>query len=105
MMPTCESQLSYNVMNNPNRYSVTATLLTAVILLALSACGLKGDLYLATPEGKAEDTTKTLPPMPAVDTSMDDTGSSVAEDMDVVENLDATESEDIEVLGDAPADP
>ena len=105
MMPTCESQLSYNVMNNPNRYSVTATLLTAVILLALSACGLKGDLYLATPEGKAEDTTETLPPMPAVDTSMDDTGSSVIEDLEAIESLDTTESKDTDVLDDAPAGP
>jgi predicted small lipoprotein YifL len=80
-------------------------LLTAVILLALNACGLKGDLYLATPEDKAEDTTETLPPMPEVDTSMDDTGSSVAEDLEVVENLDATESKDTDVLGDAPPDP
>ena len=105
MMPTCESQLIYNVMNSPNRPSVTATLLTAVILLALNACGLKGDLYLATPEGKAEATTETLPPMPEVDTSMDDTGSSVIEDLEAIESLDATESEDTDVLGDAPADP
>jgi len=92
-------------MNNPNRYSVTATLLTAVILLALSACGLKGDLYLTTPESKARDTTATLPPLPEVDTSVDDTGTGVAEDLEVVESLNTTESGNTDVLGDAPAGP
>ncbi len=95
------------MMNNPNKYSITAALLTAVIWLALSACGLKGELYLAAPEGGAgaKDTPETLPPMPAVDTSVDDTGTGVAEDLEVVESLNTTESENTDVLGDASAGP
>ncbi len=93
------------MMNNPNRYSVTAVLLTAVIWLALSACGLKGNLYLTTSEGGAKDTSETLPLMPAVDTSVDDTGTGVAVDQEAVESLNTTESENTDVLGDAPAGP
>jgi predicted small lipoprotein YifL len=87
-------------------------IVTAIALLVLQACGLKGDLYLENPEDEATETDNTrepLPPMPEVETSMDDTGAGVAEDMETVDGLaspeDADEPEDDDVLGDAPIAP
>jgi predicted small lipoprotein YifL len=95
------------MMNNCNRYIVLA-----MLLLALQACGLKGDLYLENPESEAtetDNTRKPLPPMPELETSMDDTGAGVAEDMETMDGLaspeDADEPEDDNVLGDAPIAP
>jgi predicted small lipoprotein YifL len=94
-------------MNNLSRY-----IAVTVALLLLQACGLKGDLYLENPEGestKTNDTRGTLPPMPEVETSIDDTGAGVAEDMDTMDGLaspeDTDKPEDDDVLGDAPVAP
>jgi predicted small lipoprotein YifL len=91
------------MMNNFNRYIVMA-----MLLFAIQACGLRGDLYLENPAGEdteTEDTRESLPPMPEVETSMDDTGAGVAEDMETVEDLDTADAEDDDVLGDAPIAP
>ncbi len=79
-------------MNNLSRYIVVT-----VALLLLQACGLKGDLYLENPEGKASEsnnTRETLPPMPEVETSLDDSGSGIAEDMGTIEGLASPEEVD-----------
>ena len=72
-------------------------------------CGLKGDLYLDNPEDTSAETTETLPPMPELETSVDDTGAGVAEDMETVEGLaspeDTNDSEGTDVLSDAPIAP
>ena len=94
-------------MNNPSRY-----IAVTVALLLLQACGLKGDLYLETPAGETtetNDTRETLPPMPEVETPIDDTGAGVAEDMETMDGLaspeDTEQPEDDDVLGDAPIAP
>ena len=91
---------------------LTSYIVMAIAMLLLQSCGLKGDLYLADPEGEvseSSDTRGTLPPMPEVETSMDDTGAGVAEDMETVEGLaspeEADEPENDDVLGDAPITP
>jgi predicted small lipoprotein YifL len=91
---------------------LTSYIVMAIAMLLLQSCGLKGDLYLADPEGEAtegDDTRGTLPPMPEVETSMDDTGAGVAEDMETVEGLaspeETDEAENDDVLGDAPIAP
>ena len=94
-------------MNKLNSYIVTA-----IALLVLQACGLKGDLYLENAEDGATETNNTrepLPPMPEVETSMDDTGAGVAEDMETMNGLaspeDTDEPEDDDVPGDTPITP
>ena len=88
-------------MNKLNSY-----IAMAIAMLLLQACGLKGDLYLENPESETtepDETTEALPPMPEVETSIDDTGAGIAEDMETVEDLDTAEDDD--VLGDAPIAP
>ena len=83
-----------------------------MLLFTLQACGLKGDLYLNDQEDGAtetDDTREPLPPMPEVETSMDDTGAGVAEDMETMDDLASPEASDKpdndDVLGDAPIAP
>jgi predicted small lipoprotein YifL len=80
-----------------------------ILLCGLQACGLKGDLYTDGPEDNSTSTAEPLPPMSELETSFDETGTGVAEDMESIDGLaspdDETEGEDDDVLGDAPIAP